>query len=113
MRLANPAAEAAAQTSKMQNVDLATMIAGGAVLAGTALWGYGVARDAWACYETPLDKIEKVGKGLLAKTKHAGQSLLAKTSHAEHQLENAAAGVGKKIKKGGAWKTVSGWFKKK
>ena len=94
----NSAAAAAAQMTRMQQLEVATVIAGGAVLAGTALWAWGVTRDAWACYRSPLDKVVDGVKKVAQNTPKVGLT-----------ANDKPGDVGGVLK--GAWTTVSNWFK--
>ncbi len=96
VRIPDPTAAASAQMSKMQQVDIATMVAGGAMFAGTALGAWGVARDAWYCYRSPVDKVVDEVKKVAQNTPKVGLT-----------ANDEVGGVLK-----GAWTTVSNWFKK-
>ncbi len=101
VRIPDPTSVASAQMSKMQQVEVATMIAGGAVLAGTALWAWGTAKDAWACYRTPAQKTADAVKGVLAKASHTAKGIQGKVKHAAAGVKHEAQKVSKAVAKTG------------
>ncbi len=67
-----------------------TMIAGGTVFAGTALWASGTRQDACSFNRSPVTKVADAAKGVMGKVKQAMKGVRSTMKHAAADVRDEA-----------------------